>query len=544
MVAKGYLNEADMTTAAFMEDPPWLVAGGGGVPGRHGRLYRTGDLVRYNADGSLHFIGRKDTQVKIRGQRVELSEVEHHVERALAVISDEEHDLRTPLVAEVVTPQGGQPTLVVFADVGGFREANRSGDEESEKRAVLARRMIGIDERLAEVVPAYMIPAAYVAVQHIPLTATGKTDRRQLRKMAECWTTEELADRNAARAADRRPPSTLTERRLQALWAQVLGVPADSIAADDSFLRVGGDSIQAMRLVAAAREQELSLTVADVFAQPRLSRLAVVLEQALALDDSFPEPFSLLPAHVELQDLLRCAKDVLEPANQVQDVYPATSMQVSYLHGALVTPPTGCHAFYLDLPSSTNIDAARACCSAIWVSIDILRAVFVEHSGRYWNIISHSRGPSPINVSENEADLEISSEKIFRQALDQPLELGIPYTKFFIVVSPGYPVRLGMRLCHAQYDGVSFQTLVNIVGRTLDNLQQEYDKEPSFTAYIRHAQQNEAASLLHWSKLLQGSAPLPFLSARLRSILGPQQSMAAEVLECKVRVRHSHNARD
>jgi hypothetical protein len=78
----------------------------------------------------------------------------------------------------------------------------------------------------------------------------------------------------------------------------------------------------------------------------------------------------------------------------------------------------------------------------------------------------------------------------------------------------------------------------------LDNLQQEYDKEPSFTAYIRHAQQNEAASLLHWSKLLQGSAPLPFLSARLRSILGPQQSMAAEVLECKVRVRHSHNARD
>ncbi len=81
LVGPGYLNDPEKTAAAFIEDPPtWLRRGTTDVPGRHGRLYKTGDLVRYNADGSLTFMGRKDAQVKIRGQRVELGEVEHWVQ--------------------------------------------------------------------------------------------------------------------------------------------------------------------------------------------------------------------------------------------------------------------------------------------------------------------------------------------------------------------------------------------------------------------------------------------------------------------------------
>ena len=79
ILARGYLNDDEKTVAAFINDPAWLLAGVGGRPGRRGRLYKTGDLVRYNSDGTLSFVGRKDTQVKIRGQRVELSEIEHHV---------------------------------------------------------------------------------------------------------------------------------------------------------------------------------------------------------------------------------------------------------------------------------------------------------------------------------------------------------------------------------------------------------------------------------------------------------------------------------
>ncbi|KAE8849621.1 hypothetical protein PTNB85_00037 [Pyrenophora teres f. teres] len=83
ILARGYLNDAEKTAAAFIEDPAWLVDGCQGYPGRHGRLYKTGDLVQYNDDGELICLGRKDSQVKLRGQRIELGEVEHHLRECL-----------------------------------------------------------------------------------------------------------------------------------------------------------------------------------------------------------------------------------------------------------------------------------------------------------------------------------------------------------------------------------------------------------------------------------------------------------------------------
>ncbi len=80
LVGPGYLDDPERTAASFVHDPIWLLRGSPAQPGRHGRLYMTGDLVRYNEDGSLSFIGRKDTQVKIRGQRVELGEVENCIQ--------------------------------------------------------------------------------------------------------------------------------------------------------------------------------------------------------------------------------------------------------------------------------------------------------------------------------------------------------------------------------------------------------------------------------------------------------------------------------
>ncbi len=110
IVGQGYLNDPEKTAAAFIEDPPWLTAGHGGYPGRRGRLYKTGDLGKYDPDGSgeIVFVGRKDTQVKLRGQRVELGEIESQLKARLP--SD------TNVIAEVIVPlgSGGQPTLVAF----------------------------------------------------------------------------------------------------------------------------------------------------------------------------------------------------------------------------------------------------------------------------------------------------------------------------------------------------------------------------------------------------------------------------------------------
>ena len=108
LVGQGYLNDPEKTAAAFIEDPIWLLHGAPGRPGRHGRLYKTGDLVRYNEDGNLIFIGRKDTQVKIRGQRVELGEIEHVLRS---------HDCVDDAVAVLQHVDGQETSIASFVTV-------------------------------------------------------------------------------------------------------------------------------------------------------------------------------------------------------------------------------------------------------------------------------------------------------------------------------------------------------------------------------------------------------------------------------------------
>jgi aryl carrier-like protein len=142
---------------------------------------------------------------------------------------------------------------------------------------------------LAEQLPEYMVPSAYIPVDEMPITATGKTDRRRLRDIGEALTLQELAALQPSRG-ERRPLATEIERRLQGMWASVLTVDAGSIGADDNFLQIGGDSIGAMRLVGAAREQGMSFTVADVFRTRRLSDLARVVSEITPLYED-PPPF-------------------------------------------------------------------------------------------------------------------------------------------------------------------------------------------------------------------------------------------------------------
>jgi len=205
--------DPEKTAVSFVEDPPWLLCGGLGYSGRHGRLYKTGDLVRYNPDGTLVFIGRKDAQVKIRGQRVELGEVGYYVRRAL------EDGGEASVVAEVIRPDGSNnPMLVAFLTIS--KDTNEPEDKVSEALKYLTK---GLEEQLADQLPAYMIPSAYIPIDKVPMTATGKRDRRRLWEIGGSMTLEQLAALNPQRA-ERREPSTVAEQQLQQLWASVLGI--------------------------------------------------------------------------------------------------------------------------------------------------------------------------------------------------------------------------------------------------------------------------------------------------------------------------------
>ncbi|WP_019071507.1 non-ribosomal peptide synthetase [Streptomyces hokutonensis] len=221
-VGRGYVNDPERTAAAFTEDPY--------RPGE--RLYRSGDHGRWRPDGKLEFLGRRDSQVKIRGFRIEIGEIENALLRVDGVRD-----------GAVVVVRGTQ--LVAFC----------TGARPVEADAVRAR--------LAESLPAYMVPSVVHWRASLPLTANGKTDRRTLTALA--------GDLDAVGEG----PGTPAERRLADAWAVVLGIPADRIGRQDHFFDRGGTSLAAVKL-AVALDRAISLK--DVTRHPVLADLAGLLE--------------------------------------------------------------------------------------------------------------------------------------------------------------------------------------------------------------------------------------------------------------------------
>lgn len=178
-LARGYLNNQEKTKASFIQDPEWLQTCGS-VSGR--RVYKTGDLVRYQSNGSLKFVGRKDTQVKIRGQRVELSEVEHLLLIHPAVLK-----------CVIAYPKSGcnAKRLVTIVQFGIPSRSNKDEDLRllsHEDVQNVEFDTSEVTEYLKQNLPAYMIPTAWIAVESIPLTSSKKTDRKRV----ETWLEEEV----------------------------------------------------------------------------------------------------------------------------------------------------------------------------------------------------------------------------------------------------------------------------------------------------------------------------------------------------------------
>ncbi|KAK1914298.1 hypothetical protein P3342_007544 [Pyrenophora teres f. teres] len=268
ILARGYLNDAEKTAAAFIEDPAWLMDGCQGYAGRHGRLYKTGDLVQYNDDGNLVCLGRKDSQVKLRGQRIELGEIEHHLRECLPEA--------TQMAVEVILPseESKHATLAAFVRLEqDYCHIPAVGILAGGNWKAQAVTLSDIVDALAERLPTHMIPTIFITLEVFPMTTSGKTDRKVLREIGASFTPQQLANVRTSRQGQKRQPTTPAERAMQQLWAGVLAIAPDSIGLDDSFFRLGGDSIAAMKLVGEARRADIQLTVADLFRNPRLDQL-------------------------------------------------------------------------------------------------------------------------------------------------------------------------------------------------------------------------------------------------------------------------------
>jgi thioesterase domain-containing protein/acyl carrier protein len=234
-VARGYLNNDDRTSARFVTDPF----------NRDGRMYATGDLVRLRASGDFEYHGRVDSQIKLRGYRIELREIEEAIRTA------------TPLrqVAVVLRADDeGDPQLVAYL----VPERTAAPPELIALRAVLGERL-----------PHYMVPSAFVVMPALPLTASAKLDRAAL-------PAPELQQVRDARTGPDIVPQNALERQLQEIWQRVLGVRP--IGVDDDFFALGGHSLKAIRLLDDV-EKTLggTLRAAALFEAPTIRTFAALL---------------------------------------------------------------------------------------------------------------------------------------------------------------------------------------------------------------------------------------------------------------------------
>ncbi|AUX23898.1 peptide synthetase [Sorangium cellulosum] len=235
-LARGYHRRPDLTAERFVPDPF------GSSPS--GRLYRTGDLARHRPDGAIEFLGRLDHQVKIRGLRVELGEIEARllqhpgVGEAVVVARDEAH---------------GGKRLVAYV-------AGRAGRAAPEPRSIRAW--------LAEALPAYMVPAPILVLERMPLSPSGKVDRRAL----------PAPEQLEAPARAVAPPRTDLERTIAALWRDALSVP--QVGIHDNFFDLGGHSLSLAKVHSRLREEVgRALPMLVLFQHPTIASLAEALSQ-------------------------------------------------------------------------------------------------------------------------------------------------------------------------------------------------------------------------------------------------------------------------
>ncbi|WP_033722423.1 non-ribosomal peptide synthetase, partial [Mycobacterium avium] len=490
-VAAGYLGRPSLTAARFVACPF-------GAPGA--RMYRTGDLVRWRADGQLDYLGRADEQVKVRGYRIELGEIQ----AALSALDGVEQAV---VVAREDNP--GDKRLVGY--ITGTADP-------AEARA-----------RLGERLPAYMVPAAVLGLDAIPLTPNGKLDARAL-------PAPDYA------AGEYRAPESPTEEILAGIYAEVLGV--QRVGVDDSFFDLGGDSISAMRLIAAVNAAlNADLPVRTVFEAPTVAALAPRIGEG----GSGLEPLTAgeRPTVVPLS----FAQNRLWFLDQLQGPSPVYNMAA---------------ALRLDGPLDT--EALGAALGDVVARHESLRTVFPSHQGTPRQLVVPAEraefGWDVIDATDWPADrLDDAVQDVTRHTFDLAAEIPIR-AKLFAVSEDEHVLVIVVH--HIAADGMSITPLVRDLGaayaRRCDGRGPDWTPLPvqyvDYTLWQR-AQFGEladsgsriAAQLAYWQDALAGMPErLALPTDRPYPLVADQRGATVEIdwpAELQQRigdVAHRHNA--
>ncbi len=306
-VAPGYFNRPDLTEAAFIRRDLSAMSDADPTSTVTSRFYRTGDKVKVGADGQLVFLGRIDNQVKIRGFRVEPDEIAARI-TACEQVAD--------CVVTVYQPAESRSHKQLVAWLVA------DADSSSENTVLIAN----VKAALAQSLPDWMIPAGFMVLPKLPLTANGKVDKRQLPDAAECLAASQPQTAFVA-------PASAEEKTLAVIWSELFGLAADKISVNDDFFALGGHSLLMIRLRSLLAEQQLEATVAALYQHSTLGAMASCLTEIDAMTDVADTSDSFTEITSETRQLI--ADQVVGGDDNIQAIYPLSSLQEGMLYHAL-----------------------------------------------------------------------------------------------------------------------------------------------------------------------------------------------------------------
>lgn len=386
LLARGYLNDPERTARVFVENPAWGRDHAGTGVAAPARIYRTGDLVRYRPDGAIEFIGRKDGQVKVNGQRIELGEVESWLSadsavRLALVVQPKSGPYQKQLVGVITLVAGGG------TDVGGNNDCTPV-DGSPERLTRIRADVAGVRGRLADALPHYMVPSVFIVLKNMPVGVSGKLDRQKVMKWLQSLddTTYQRITNILGDESEQEVELTGPAKTLREIWAQELRITVDRVKSNQPFLSLGrlnmfflsqqmglltptditgGDSIRAMGIVSRARNAQLIVSLQDVLRCKSVIHLAQLAKQAPSA--------GAIQANASEED------EELFPPSPIQKLY----LQLADNHDG---DARFNQSFALKAPQGTTVDAIKRAMDSIVQRHAMLRARFVKGQDDGWRL--------------------------------------------------------------------------------------------------------------------------------------------------------------
>jgi amino acid adenylation domain-containing protein len=471
-LARGYLNRPALTAERFLPDPFSGLSGG--------RIYRTGDLARWRSDGRLECLGRVDHQVKIRGHRIELGEVESVLARhpsvsQAVVVAREESSGANRLVAYLVPREGAAPTV-------------------AELRAALESAL-----------PEYMIPSAFVVRESLPLTPNGKIDRAALPAPD--------ADRSSAIAGFVAPRNPV-EELMATVWSAVLGLP--SVGVDDNYFELGGHSLLATQVVSRVRDAfGVEIPLRALFESPTVAGLAAYVTSARHGNLVWTAP-----------PIVRTSREGPIPLSFSQEA-------LWFLDQFAPGQPTFNVTGAVQISGPLDIDALAMSFAEIIRRHEALRTTFHAVDGQPVQVVASSL-ETPLRVLDlrhlPEPRRAREAERLAAEEARRPFDLARgPLVRITLLRLSDLENALFLTMHHIVTDGWSFGVAADELARLYEAFQRGTPSPlpelpiqyPDFARWQREWLQGENRNRLldYWRRQLEGVAPLELRTDRPRPVV-------------------------